>query len=451
MKNSSVHEPDYKKIWLFIIPSLLGVLLFMIPFKFDGQTTIFIAVISNYTQELLSNSLTLIITILICSSFILSIVAMFLKNDDPKKLPYFKKLFTVTPLWLIIKAIGAVFVLLTFFEIGPEFIWSADTGGTLLNDLLPVLLCVFLYAGVLLPLLVNFGLLEFIGALFTKIMRPLFKLPGRSAVDCIASWVGDGTIGVLLTSKQYEGGFYTEREACVIGTTFSFVSISFSLVVLSQVELTSMFPQYYLTIIIVGLVAAFIMPRIPPLSRKKDVTYNNIEHDHNEAIPAGISPAKWGTTLAIEAAKKNTVKGFFTDGIHNVFDMWFSIFPIVMAIGTTGLILATYTPLFKWLGLPFLPLLKLLQIPEAAAASQTILIGFTDMFLPSVIATSITSDMTRFIIAALSVSQLVYMSEVGGLLLGSIIPVSFKDLVIIFLERTLITLPLITLMAHIFF
>lgn len=59
--------------------------------------------------------------------------------------------------------------------------------------------------------------------------------------------------------------------------------------------------------------------------------------------------------------------------------------------------------------------------------------------------------MTRFIIACLSVTQLIYMSEVGGLLLGSKIPVTFVDLVLIFIVRTLITLPVIVLCAHFIF
>ena len=62
-----------------------------------------------------------------------------------------------------------------------------------------------------------------------KVMRPLFKLPGRSSIDALTSWIGDGTIGVLLTSKQYEEGYYTKKEAAIIGTTFSVVSITFQL------------------------------------------------------------------------------------------------------------------------------------------------------------------------------------------------------------------------------
>ena len=84
----------------------------------------------------------------------------------------------------------------------------------------------------LLPLLLNFGLLEFFGTMMVKVMRPVFKLPGRSSIDALTSWIGDGTIGVLLTSKQYEEGFYTKKEAAIIGTTFSVVSITFSIVII---------------------------------------------------------------------------------------------------------------------------------------------------------------------------------------------------------------------------
>ena len=96
-------------------------------------------------------------------------------------------------------------------------------------------------------------------------MRPLFKLPGRSSIDCITSWLGDGTIGILLTSKQYEEGFYTKKEASIIGVSFSAVSITFSLMVISQVGLAHMFLPFYFTVTVAGILAAIIISRIPPL------------------------------------------------------------------------------------------------------------------------------------------------------------------------------------------
>jgi len=73
------------------------------------------------------------------------------------------------------------------------------------------------------------------------------------------------------------------------------------------------------------------------------------------------------------------------------------------------------------------------------------------MFLPAIIGSSIESELTRFVIACLSVSQLIYMSEVGGLILGTKIPVSFFQLLIIFLLRTIISLPIIAVCAHMIF
>jgi nucleoside recognition membrane protein YjiH len=43
------------------------------------------------------------------------------------------------------------------------------------------------------------------------------------------------------------------------------------------------------------------------------------------------------------------------------------------------------------------------------------------------------------------------MTEVGTVILKSDIPLDFKDLVIIFLERTIITLPIVVAVAHILY
>ena len=297
-------------------------------------------------------------------------------------------------------------------------IWSDVTGGMVLNDLMPTLFAVFIFAGLLLPLLMNFGLLEFLGTMMTRIMRPVFNLPGRSAIDCIASWLGDGSVGILMTSKQYENSYYTQREAAVIGTSFSAVSITFSLVVIAQVGLEHLFAQFYLTVCLAGVVAAFIVPRLPPLSRKKDVFIcGKVRQDNDEVIPEGTNAFLWGIDQALVKAETITKPlKVVKDGIKNSIDMVLGILPVVMGIGTIALIVAEYTPIFTYLGIPFIPLLEWLQIPEAQAASTTMVVGFADMFVPSILAASIENDMTRFVIAAMSLTQLIYLSEVGALL-----------------------------------
>jgi nucleoside recognition membrane protein YjiH len=80
------------------------------------------------------------------------------------------------------------------------------------------------------------------------------------------------------------------------------------------------------------------------------------------------------------------------------------------------------------------------------------IVGFTDMFTPSVIAAGcIESPMSRFIVAVVSVTQVIYLSEVGGLILGSKIPVNLLELFVIFLERTLVSLFIVAPIAHLIF
>lgn len=436
---------------LFLLPSIAGVILFMTPLPIDGGFQIPIA----WLAGLLSGVLEPIVQWLALVTLLVAAAGSIIFLFRPKEDTFFNNLFKVTPFWTVTRIVGAVFAILIIWQLGPEVIWSENTGGMLLSPtgLVSFLFTIFLFAGLLLPLLLNFGLLEFFGTMMVKIMRPLFKLPGRSAVDALTSWVGDGTIGVLLTSRQYEEGYYTKKEAAIIGSTFSVVSITFCIVVLDQVGLGEYFLPYYLTVLLCGVVLAFIMPRIYPLAGKEDTHIDGRPLDLDaEKYPESYNAVTHGLENALNMANKNrSIRNFFSDGIKNVVDMYIGVAPVVLAFGTIALMLAEYTSVFTILGKPFEPILMLFGIPEAAAAAQTMVVGFADMFLPSILGASIESEMTRFFIATMSVTQLIYMSEVGGLLLGSKIPVNFKDLLVIFLLRTFISFPIIAAVAHILF
>ncbi|WP_144461206.1 YjiH family protein [Siminovitchia fortis] len=450
-KNKTISLKSYSVVHYlkFIIPSLIGIYLFMVPMKTEEGVTIPVAFLANAINGLLVDYVPPVAAWLMILSVSVSIIAKMFKPDFIMKNSFLHTVFHVSNTWVIIRLLGAIFAFMAVYQIGPEWIRSESTGGMLVYDLIPILITTFLLAGFFLPLLLDFGLLELFGALLAKVMRPVFKIPGRSSLDCLASWVGDGTIGVLLTSKQYEGGFYTKREAAVIATTFSVVSITFTIVVNQYLHLEDYFLEYYATIVVAGLAAAIIMPRIPPLSRKPDTGYEHTELKVEEGIPANVTPLKWGISEAVlQANKNNNVSSIVKEGFRNVIEMWLGVIPVVMAIGTVGVVIAEYTPVFKYLGMPFIPILSALQVPEAAAASQTMIIGFADMFLPAIIGSGIESEMTRFVIGCVSVTQLVYLSEMGGLLLGSKLPVNLKDLILIFLLRTAITLPIVVLIAH---
>ena len=210
----------------------------------------------------------LIVTIITVSGILTILCSTIYKNKlNPQGL--MSSAFNVKIGWLVLRVL-AVFSWLTFLNIGPEMIKSEDTGGLVFSSLLPTLVAVFLFAAIFLPLLMEYGLLELLGPIFRPIMRPLFTLPGRSTVDNLASFIGDGTVGVLITSRQYGEGYYSRREATVISTTFSVVSITFAIVIAETIRMQDQFFYFYLTVVISCLIAAMIMPRIWPLKNIPD-------------------------------------------------------------------------------------------------------------------------------------------------------------------------------------
>ncbi|WP_275546146.1 YjiH family protein [Pseudomonas sp. Marseille-Q0931] len=438
-----------RQLLIFLIPSLLGVLLFLTPIVYEEKVTIGLGVMADALKAAVNDHLPAIATALLILSAVLGVLGSLLKPRWLSERQPLHDLFVLHPLWLGLRVLGALFAAMTFWQFGPEWIWSANTGGVVLKDLAPVLITFFLVAGLILPLLTDYGLMEFIGTIVRNVFRKIFGLPGRSAIDAIASWLGSGTVGVLITAQQYQKGFYSAREAAVIATNFSIASIAFSLLITSFMKLDHLFVPFYLTVVVAGLAAAIITPRIPPLSWKKDEYVAGVGKQIQEDVPAGTSLLRWGLTQAVQRANATPSPAQMVKiGVHNVVDIWLGLLPLVMAIGTVSLAIAEFTPVFNWLSYPFVPLLELLQLPEAAKAAPAMLVGFADMFLPAVLGKGIESELTRFVVACVSLTQLIYMSEVGVLILKAKLPLNLLELFVIFTIRTLITLPIIALMAH---
>jgi nucleoside recognition membrane protein YjiH len=440
---------DKKGLMRFLIPSLFGVFIFLFP-VYDGTTfNIPLGIITEFVIDSLTGVLPAIVTYVMFISAVCTIVTVIFKPKIMMNSDMLVSLFDVSPFWTITRLIGTVFAFMTFYQIGPDVVKSVVTGQVMFG-LLTTLIVWFFVASYLMPLLMNFGVMEFFGSLLRDVIRPLFTLPGRSAIDLLASWVGNVNVGVVLTREQHRAGFYTGREAAAIATCFSTVSLPFCLVIAGMLNIEHVFPLLYLTICIAGVVSAVIIPRIPPLSRIPDTYYTN--SDYTEFVPEGITKFRWGLHQAIERAKQS---GSFKEQVKQGTDVFlgiiFVLLPQVMAIGTVALIIAEYTPFFEIISRPMVPILSLLQIPEAAAAAPATIVGFIDMFIPAVLASGIEAEITRFVIAALSLVQIIYLTEMGTLLIISKIPVGVGRLLLVFLERTIISLPIIVLIAHIIY
>lgn len=146
MLNIENKSPNNIGFFKFFIPSLFGIIFFMIPIKVNGDLIIPVALLSKMLHNYLSNYLPLIMTILICASLGFTLIAKILKPKFITENNFLTSLFNVSPVWFVARILGAIFAICVFFKVGPEFIWSENTGALLLYDLLPVLFSVFLFA-----------------------------------------------------------------------------------------------------------------------------------------------------------------------------------------------------------------------------------------------------------------------------------------------------------------
>ena len=440
---------SYQDLLKFIIPSSIGVLLFLTPIFIDGRATIGMGILVDLLRDATQDYLPAFATMLLLVSCLCSTYfSLFRKNKSNIPINQIQQIFTTSPAWLILRVLGSLFAVLVLFNIGPEWISSPATGGTMLFQLAGTLTVFFLVACFLLPFLIDYGVAEFMGTLLQKPFLWAFRLPGRASIDTLASWLGSAPVGVLITIQQYEKGYYSGREAAVIATNFSIASIAFCALVAKLIEIDHRFFEFYFSIMFSGLIAALIIPRIWPLARKKDVYL--IEQDGFTDKPeAGTGLLRWALIQGINKARTApNLKQLLKNAFINLLDIWFSLLPSVVAIGTIVLALTEFTPIFTIMTKPLVPILELMQIPEAAAAAPAFLVGFADMYLPAVIGKNIASEMTRFVIGCVSITQIIYMTEVGTLILKSKIPLQIGELFIIFTLRTLITLPIITAIAH---
>jgi nucleoside recognition membrane protein YjiH len=63
--------------------------------------------------------------------------------------------------------------------------------------------------------------------------------------------------------------------------------------------------------------------------------------------------------------------------------------------------------------------------------------------MPAIVASNIENKLVKFVLAGLGVTQLIYMSEVGLIILRSSIPLNFIQLFVIFLLRSIISFPVL--------
>lgn len=443
--NQEISKNRQLGLFKFIAGTLFGVLFVLFPFNFNGKIdTILFYYLKLFIGQF-ESVLTVIMVFFIVLSALLALVDQLKPDTIIRKHRLLKKLFSTTPFYTLNRLIGATITIMVYCQVGPTFIISPDTGGAMLS--LATQLSVLVPAMLLFQtFILEFGAMEFIGELVGAVMKPLFKVSEICAVNIISAWVGPGNAAIMATEELFEKGYFTVKEMAIIGSQFATGSVGWVVLVSSVLGVIDHFGLIFTGLTVIGAIVAFISVRIPPISTYPN-TYVNQSTQSSVDMPKEGNVWTRGLNKAIDRA--NSVKiCHFTSKIDNMGFYVFWLTPIIVCWGSLALIVSLYTPLLQWISLPVEGILRVFGVAEANQTASAIMSGFADNYLPVILGQSIQSEVSRVIIATMSIIQIIYLSETATLLTSTNKKMSFLDVVVIFLERTFLSLIFVILMAQ---
>ncbi|HEX2177328.1 MAG TPA: YjiH family protein [Nocardioidaceae bacterium] len=420
-------------MWKFFVYSLVGAFVFFVPITVGGESSIALDHMVTFIEETATPALPYYALAVIVAGAVYPFVAGSWKRS------------TVDMVFSAFKVVGMVVGFMLVFEVGPGWLFAEDMGPFLLNALvIPVGLLVPIGA-VFLALLVGYGLLEFVGVLVQPVMKPVWRTPGRSAIDAVASFVGSYSLGLLITNRVYKEGKYSGREAAVIATGFSTVSATFMVVVASTLDLMGSWNTYFWVTLLVTFAVTAVTVRIWPLSKLRDDYYPGATPQPEHDATGHRFAHAWSDARQTVAAAP-TLPRNVANNLRDGFLMAMAILPSILSIGLLGLVLATYTPVFDVIGYLFYPVTWLMQVSEPLLVAKASALGVAEMFLPALLVTE-AAPAVKFIVAVVSVSQVVFFSAMVPCVVATEIPISVPKMVVIWMERVFLTLVLVTPIA----
>ncbi|QSW97693.1 YjiH family protein [Haloterrigena alkaliphila] len=438
----------------FVVAFLTGAFFFLFPVQWEGQTTIPLDVLMSLITETSLLTVELFTLAILFAGAILTTVTMLHymgaitlseRNQRRLQIDYWQ---TSKPFWAF-RVIAIFLAVPMFLGVGPDWLVAGPVSATAWDVLMITIVLVIPLGGIFVNLLAELGGLQFIGTLAQPIMRPLFNLPGRSALDSAASWLGSFSIGYYLTRNVFDRGGYNKREVFVICTCFATANLGTVGAVAAVLDVLHIFPVLILLYLIATLIVAAILVRIPPLSTipeeyiaepdPEPMFTGSVTDYFRFAFNEGVRTAEEGKSIPRAA-----VDGF-VDGTK----LTAMILGTVLTIATSVLLLEAYTDVFAYLAGPFVPLMTILGIPDPQTAATAVIVGGAEYFIGATLV--VEADLlTQVFVVIVTSSQAIFFAASAPMMVDMFddVPMRFRDLGILLVLRTALLVPIAAGLTH---
>ncbi|PSP57115.1 transporter gate domain protein [Halobacteriales archaeon QS_1_67_19] len=446
IEDVDLHDLAAEPIAKFVVAFTIGAFFFLLPVPWEGELTVPFDIVVSYVTETFPDAVGVYaLAIIVAGAGLTTLSKIGYETLGPFDLEYYDS----SNVFWALRVAGALLAPVMFLRAGPDWLWAPGVGGFMWTTLVYSVGVIIPIGAVFITIFVELGGLEFVGTLARPVMKPLFKVPGRAALDSLASWVGSYSVGLYVTRNVFERGGYNKREVFTIATCFSTVSIGFVGVVAATLDMLALFPVIFAAYFVCVVICGAILVRLPPIS----TTEPEYIAEPDPELPFSGSPTDYVRLALSEAVREaeegesfyEAAKRGFVDGLK----LTSLILGTILAVGLAAVLLSQYTPTFQILGEPIAPVLRALGLPSAETIAPAVIVGITEMYVPVLLAAEAATK-AKFFIAVLSVSQLIFFSSVGPMIMDmfSDVPIRFRDLVALFVMRTVILVPLIAGLTH---
>lgn len=435
---------DTKLILKFIILSAIGVFLFFVPVK---GSAVPLVIIINWARGVLGpHMLYIIVFVSIIGLNISILLGRVFKIEPFAKLHKNEGKFQI-----VFYVIALITYICISLKVGSdEFIFLDKRIGGEVAHVSPLIFSTIFFAGWLIYFVLKSGIVEFVGTLIEPLMKPLFKLPGNAGIDALSSFVVSPAVATRISEEYYVEKVYTRKEAIGAATSFSTCSIGFVVVMASIGGVPDMSGIMTICTVGIALLMTAIMMRIPPISK-----YEEVYIDGSNKTEKVVAQEGGLFKRALLAGTEKTREFSFVEflmSIKTATGFAVTIVTFMSAIVMITLTIVYHTDLFVWLGKPFEYLFMLLGLPNADLISSAPVLTLPSLTLPvSAMAGLDIAPQSRFFVTLLSIVQILFLSEAGNAVLNSKMKVSFKDIIILFIVRTIIAIPIVALISHLLY
>lgn len=443
MENNTIDLKKFKP-WTkirFYLFSIIGILFFFIEFTVGGNKSIPLALLGSFITGNLG-------TIVGYASVLFALWGIIQVIRKPKF--YFRN-FTAS-FFTCCRIIGGILIAFAVFEIGPAFLLQSTLLPSLKTNAIYSLVVYVIIATAMLPFILKSGLVDFVGVLLRPIMRPLFKVPGRSVVIALTAYFGSAMVGIVAIDDEYKKGKFTTYEACVLSTGWATMAISFMVILARISGMLNYWSWYLLSTTVVLAVVHIIMCRIYPLRKVPNTTFEDQPYIEEPYAKGNIFKVALYEAYSRAEETGNIFKEMW-DGVKNGCSVICGVAGSTMVLGTLGLLVFYYTPIFTWLGYLFWPFLWVTRVPDIGAAMQGAIACIAELVTPAVIASQSAHFVTRLVLITLPITGIVGLTMTVPTFMNTkhaIPALGFGKLMLIFWERIALSIVVSAAMGWLF-